>query len=508
MNTIQKNIFVVGPEATGDSFFGRDSEVRTIEAVFSSVAAFHLVGPTRIGKSSLIRRVFDKNSNYPNRLCVLMNMGPCTSAYSFWKTLAKKINRELYKVKLWGDAFENDFRDLMNISPSDEDWFTDFILLLECILSTIKEHNYRLVLSIDEFDHVDVVFGQDSHYFQALRSLFSSPEFATSGVLISRKRLHLLEAKCPDISTFHGVFNEVTLRAFNDDDMGQFYSALKIYGIELSPGGKEKLENYTGRMPYLCNMIANRIVTNLSNCTLIEDREVVAIFKDCLPKIDEHYEDLIVHLEYDNYMKTVCCLTTTSRFPACITNRDIDTMRTMGVLILDNQGDGDNYYAYSKDFMTYLRLRPLKLPLLETMTESEKKLKAIINEEYPELDEITYDELLADSTNQIITELNRQYQELRLNSGRIKRYCEDLLLHKEHPTILDVLTLSEVVRVILESWFTRFHTYFSGDESWKSKLDFIVDIRNPMAHAAVEYIRQRDLAVYMQYCDEIIHLEY
>lgn len=508
MNTIQENIFVVGPEATGDSFFGRDSDVRTIETIFSSVAAFHLVGPTRIGKSSLIRRVFDKNSGYPNRICVLINMGPCMSAYSFWKMLAKKIDWELHKANLWDDDFENDFSDLMNISSSDVEWFTDFILLFECILNNIKEHSYRLVLSIDEFDHVDVVFGQDSHYFQALRSIFSSPEYATSGVLISRKRLHLLEAKCPDISTFHGVFNEVTLCAFNDDDMSQFYSALEIYDIKLSSGGKKKLENYTGRMPFLCNLFANRIVSNLGNGASVGDKEVVEIFKDRLLKINEHYDDLIIRLEYDNYLETVFYLSITSKFPAYITKRDIDTMKTMGVLLIENKGGLDYYYAYSKDFMTYFKLRPLKLPAWDTMTQSEKKLKAIFKNEYPKLDKVTYDELLADSTNLIIAELNSQYPELKLNSGKIKRYCEDLATHKEHPTILDVLTLSEVVKVILNSWSTRFHKYFSGDESWKPKLTFIMDLRNPMAHAAVEYISQEDLAVCLKYCDELIHMKY
>lgn len=508
MNTIQENIFVVGPEATGGSFFGRDSAVKTIETIFSSVAAFHLVGPTRIGKSSLIRRVFDKNSGYPNRLCVLMNMGLCASAFSFWKTLAEKVNQELNKANLWDDDFENDFSDLMNISSSDEDWFTDFFLLLECILKNIKEHSYRLVLSIDEFDHVDVVFGEDSHYFQALRSLFSSPEYATSGVIISRKRLHLLEAKCPDISTFHGVFDEITLLAFNDDDMSQFYSALEVYEIKLSSGGKRKLEHYTGRMPYLCSMFANRMVINMGENTSVGDKEVVAIFKDRLPKINEHYQDLIDRLEYDNHLETIFYLSSTSKFPAYITKRDIDTMKTMGVLMSESKGDSEQYYAYSKDFMTYFRLQPLKLPAWETMTLSERRIKAIFKKEFPRLDKIIYDDLLADSSNEIIPSLNSEYPDLKLNSGKIKRYCEDLAAHKEHPTILDVMTLSDVVKVMLDSWATRFHKYFAGDESWKPKLKFIMDLRNPMAHAAIEYIDQEDLAVCMKYCDEIIHMKY
>lgn len=124
------------------------------------------------------------------------------------------------------------------------------------------------------------------------------------------------------------------------------------------------------------------------------------------------------------------------------------------------------------------------------------------------MDEVTYDDLVADAANTIVPRLNSEYPGLSLNSGKIKRYCEDLAAHKEHPTILDVLTLSEVVKVMLDSWATRFHKYFAGDESWKPKLKFIMELRNPMAHAAIEYIDKEDLAVCMKYCDEIIHMKY
>ena len=265
-------------------------------------------------------------------------------------------------------------------------------------------------------------------------------------------------------------------------------------------------------MPYICCMFADRMVANeftqSEGRTSIGDKEITAVFKECLPQIDRHYENLVDRLEHDNHLETVFYLSVSSKFPSYVTSRDIENLTTMGVLIPEIKNDSVKYYAYSKDFMTYFKLRPLKLPSWDTMTQSEKKLKAIFKKEYPKLDEVTYDELLDDSTNQIITGLNSEYPELKLNSGKIKRYCEDLAAHKEHPTILDVLTLSEVVKIILDTWSARFHKYFSGDESWKPKLSFIMELRNPMAHAAVEYINQEDLAVCMKYCDEIIHMKY
>lgn len=512
MNPPQKNIFVVGPEAAGDSFFGREGMIRDLSAIFTSSAAYHLVGPTRIGKSSLAMKVLAMNSGYPNRLCVFINMGPCKSAFSFWSLLSKMICRELKKAGLWDEDFEFEFSDLAVIQAESNDWFNDYLLPLQEILKHIAERDYRLVLVIDEFDHVDVLFGDNSYYYQGLRSIFSSALYATSGVIISRRRLQLLEAVCPNISTFHGVFDEITLLPFDDKDMEAFYAALGMYNIKLSSGGKKKLENYTGRMPYLCCMFANRMVAQLtesdSECTNIGDKEVCSIFKSLQPQIDEHYEDLVQRLEYDNHLEIIFYLSAFSQLPRYVTKRDIENLTAMGTLIPEAYNNSVRYYTYSKDFMTWFKLKPLKLPAWETMTLSEKKIKAIFKKEFPELDTITYDDLLTDVSNARISNLNSKYPELNLNSGKIKRFCEDLAAHKDHPTILDVLTLSEVVKVILDSWNTRFHKYFAGDESWKPKLKFIMELRNPMAHAAMEYIDQEDLAVCMQYCDEIIRMKY
>lgn len=439
-------------------------------------------------------------------------MGECKDAFDFWKTLAYRIEEQIDEKELSNKKFERYYSQLRSVSSSTTDWFTDFRLPFLNILKQIKKIEYRLVLAIDEFDSVDKVFGQSSHYFQVLRSIYSSPDYVTSGVIISRKRLHILEAKCTDISTFHGVFLEKTLLAFSDKDMEEYYESLEVYDIKLSSGGKKKLENYTGKMPYLCCMFAERMVANVIANTVesnsVGDREVRTIFRECLPQIERHYEDLVDRLKYDNQLETVFYLSVASKLPNNITSRDIENLITMGVLIPEVKNDSVMYYAYSKDFMTYFRLRPLKLPAWETMTQSEKKIKAIFKKEFPRLDEVTYDDLVADAANTIVPRLNSEYPGLSLNSGKIKRYCEDLAAHKEHPTILDVLTLSEVVKVMLDSWATRFHKYFAGDESWKPKLKFIMELRNPMAHAAIEYIDKEDLAVCMKYCDEIIHMKY
>lgn len=512
MNTLQENIYPVGPQASGGSFWGRFDDIADVGTIFSSVSSIHLVGPTRFGKSSLVGKVFEKNKDYPHRLCVQISMAECEDAFAFWSTLSYELYEQLHIKELWNADLERYYNKIDSIVSSDSHWFMHFKLSLQSVFNQIRASGFRLVLSIDEFDAVINVFGDNPHYFMLLRSIYSEPKFATSGVIISRRRLQLLEAECQNLSTYHGVFREKTLHAFNDDDMADFYESLELYGIKLSSGGRKKLERYTGRIPYLCCMFAERMVMTLSSnrpdTVSIGDSEINGIFKECLPQVEQYYDDLVKRLEYDNHLEIICYLSLTSRFPSSISNRDIENLKAMGVIISEDKDGVAKYFAYSKDFMTSFRLRPLKLPVWETMTQSEKRIKALIKREYPELDTVTYDDLIADTGNGIIKDLNTKYSELNLNSGKIKHYCEDLSSHKEHPTILDVLTLSETVSIILSAWEKRFHKYFLGDDSWKIKLEYIKDLRNPVAHAAIDYISPDELSVCMQYCSDILHLKY
>ena len=185
MNTLSENIFVVGPQVSGKSFFGRLDEIRDIEmSIFYGVGAVHLVGPTRIGKSSIITRVFEKNANFPNRICIQMSMGECSNAKDFWETMANELKERIYEANIWNKDIERYFNEINNSVNSDSpNWFPRFRNPLKSVLKKLKDIGYRLVLSIDEFDSVDRIFGQESHYFQVLRSIYYEPSCVTTSIL-------------------------------------------------------------------------------------------------------------------------------------------------------------------------------------------------------------------------------------------------------------------------------------------------------------------------------------
>ena len=450
MIATDRNIFVVGPKATGDSFFGRKRQINDLRSIFGGVDALHLIAPTKAGKSSLAKMVLKKNESISNHIRVELSMGSYRNATHFWSTMYKKIRRSIMEAKLLDASFSDCFEEINGADQQSPYWFETITEPLLAILEHLGECNYRLVLIIDEFDDVARVFEGQSYYFQTLREIFYEPGYHTSGVIISRRTLKVLEAKCPDISTFHGVFRRVPLQAFDDADMCEYYAALERYSISLTEDAKARLVYYTGRMPYLCCMLAQRMVSHRSEFLEFDAAAIDTVFQACLPQIDEYYDDLIRYMEADNQLELLYYLSIDSALPKELVDRERKNMEVMGVLSYDETAHGREYYAFSRDFMTYFRLKPLDLPEWEMMTACEKKIKQIFGAVYPELAATTYQDLLDEGVDTIKARINGKYPGIDLKWNQIMVYCKDLSAHKKHPTVLDVLTLAQVIDRILK----------------------------------------------------------
>lgn len=504
-----KNNFIVGPVASGESFWGRRKEIQDLtDSLYHGVGAIHLVGPTRIGKSSLINRVIEDNSEVPGFCTVMINMGECALAYDFWRILTNEIQEVVRDSDLWDDRFGRYFEDIVSqCSVEDSNWFLYCKMSLGKILRHIGKKGHRLVLIIDEFDSATRVFQNKSHYFQFLRSIYSDAKYVTSGVIISRKRLQLLESDCADISTFHGVFRELTLHSFSDSDMEEYYELLQRYGIKLSEDARDRLVYFTGKMPYLCSMFGERMVFHMKEISEYTEENIQSVFRECLPQINQYYDDLVKRLEKDNHIEIVFYCSIGSRVPRT-TERAIENMVAMGILCQEEDlTENKRYYAYCHDFMTYIQTLPLKLETWPIMMESERKLKRIFGLEYPILDQTRYQEFTGSNRDEVRRSVNSSCQDIYIKWGKVESYAKDLANHKDNPSILDVLTLSDIVQYMKRGWNQHFSRYFGGDSEWKRKLETIAETRKPMAHAHELFIDEKDLSVCMKYCKEIVDMK-
>lgn len=500
---MEKNIFVVGPEAHGESFFGRKKWVAELSnSLFAGTASISLVGATRIGKSSLVKRVFEQNQA-DNYLKLYLNISEYGTAFAFWSAFWEGIRGELEEHGVMDGYLLRQYARLDGLRQ-DGEWYTPMNSCIKRILAHIRELDCRMVLAVDEFDGVANVFGNQTHYYQLLRTICSDGHL--NSILLSRRNLYMLEKNVEYLSTFHGVFDEQVLRGFQAADMEEFYAALARYGIILSKDRREMLEYYTGNIPYLCCMFAREMVAADAGEREVDEDEVKGIYRKNLNQINTYYDDLIDRLKADNHMETLLYISFGSMM-SLKNARKRDTMLSMGYLVREEKQGEFSYYAYTKDFMTYLSLKPLELPAWELLTASEKKIKQIFGKEYPELECVSYAALCAPDAERKKQEIDRKYPELQLNWDEILRYARTLSVHKSDPSVLDVLTLTHVIGVMLNNrvWSGRFLPYFKED-AWRSKLALVKKLRNPMAHSQEEFIKEQELSAFNQYCDEIVRL--
>ena len=502
---LHRNIFQYGSVVTGESFLGRRSEVDEISSLlFQGCASRSVVGPTRIGKTSIVTEALERNRNYPRHLSIFITMSNYQTAFDFWKALMDRFIAQVKQAGLWDEELEGDFAKYdTRFRPENTFWWAFLQTRLDNLTAAINSAEYRLILVIDEFDYAIALFGQESYYYQMLRSLCSEVGYSTSGILISRRRLTLFEASCKYISTFHGVFPEITVLPFSHEDMEAFYHTLARYGISVSEEGKCCLKDYTGYMPHLCSMFGYEMVRNRETTKEIGPEELYKIHRKYRPQIDRHYEDLKRYLEQDDYMDFAYSLSIGAKCPS-IAKREIENMEVMGILIANEEKS--EACVFSRDFMNYLQTRPLKLPIWESITGSEKKLKSIFKQVYPLLDQITYQQLCSLDKNRLKDEVKEKYGDLKLKWDTITKYCCSISVYKEQPTVLDSLTLPFVINAILDNWDKNFKKYF-GDDSWIGKLKSIRDFRNPVAHAMIDYIEEKERGICLKYCEEIMHLE-
>lgn len=501
------NIFKIGKEATGESFLGRRKELRYFEKILydnNKPGNISLVGHTLIGKSSLMQELVQLHCNTRDTITIFLCMAEYQNAFQFFNAFWSYLEMGLHRLQKWDDKFEGYFQILNRLDMQTNSWYNTVNLKIKAILEGIKQSSLKVVLIIDGFDDSPKVFN-DTSYFQFMRTIYSSAGFSVGGVLISRRRLDMIEHNANGISSFHGVFDEYILTGFDDDSMDEFYAALSQYNIFLDDPPKERLMYYCGRIPYLYCMFANHFVNDgMENIT---SESIDNVFFSNLPQINRYYNDLLHRIREDGQLDELTKILF-MRLPKTEHDRIFKTMEARGYLYHDTYMEEDTYYAFCRDFMVYLNLtlNPLDIPTWGLIMKCEKHLKNIFRLEYQHLDDFNYLNI-SENKNETIQQIDRLYPDLNLDMDKIYAYCRDLNAYKPNPTITDVLTLGFIINIILNYWDSKFYKYFNRNkEYWTHKLETISRLRKPLAHAYEDYVSDDALAECNSYCIEILNL--
>ncbi|WP_322175961.1 ATP-binding protein [Acutalibacter caecimuris] len=497
----KRNIFVVGPEATGDSFLGRKTEVEKLdEDIFLNEGTCHLVGVPRIGKSSLIKRVLSLHADDEDCLILKRNMGESNSAFQFWCSVWEGILSGLEEKGIPLTSFQPFLDQLQAIDGDDPKWYFRMNGPIKRLCCALGKNKLRLILVIDEFDAVLEVFGQDNCHYQLLRTLASEREHAVTCVVVSRKSLSLLESRASSLSTFHGVFPSQRILGFNHRDMEEVYNTLATYDIQLTDSASEQITYYTGNIPMLCCMLCKRMVDEYRGQPVDVDL-IDELWRDSRERVYTYYDDLISHLQKDGFLDE---LSSILFLKGKSVNKALkERMEDMGILRPLVSEDG--FYAYSQDFTTYLKLSKLNLPTWDLIIAVEERLKELMVSEYPQLMQDEFKNLSEEKCNKI-----NDITGLRLCWKTVSGNCRKLIAHKDEIFLIDGLGFGFVVDCILyeKNWKSRFSKRFpANDGDWYARLELMRKIRDPLAHSHGKYLSDSDLAQCNRYCEELIKLD-
>ena len=515
--------FALGQVATGDRFIGRKKECEALSIIFTSGASVHLIGATRIGKTSLVARVFQEHAKDEGVLPIWLSMSSCADAFSFWYEFGMSIVDAVEEAGLELKSVPRLKSEFNAIDAESRNWHMRIQVPLKKMLKELRSFSYRVVMAIDEFDAVYTVFGEGHEHYQLLRSLFSG-DFAINGVIISRRTLAVLEEKARVIaaSNFSNVFDTLRLVRFSEGDMALFYEKLGSCGIALSPEAKERFDYYTGGIPYLCCLLAYKL------SDLIDENEVSQVpssvvdeaRRACTFVAQNYYDDLVRKLEEDDHLEPLVYLAF-GEMKTLAYEHNRNNMIQMGYLNEDKVDDKTECYAYCRDFMQYLRRRKLNMPIRDLLDAGEKRLKRLFAKEYPQFEQVRYSDIvIGDNPDQSAEEAKtRKIHSLTRIPGlryswesKTELFLKDAAVYMENPSVLDTMTINYVMPQIYNwHWGDRFAKYFPNDpngEPWNVKLERLDGIRNPFAHAHGEYVPQEKVEECNHILEELINLPF
>ena len=495
------NIFQTGEVVSGESFIGRKKIVDKLKKAYidnpNSVAK-SIIGLTRIGKTSIVKKVFTEVEE--NTCYVYENLNEWNRYEHLWQDICYQIEEYLNKYNITSDRI-NECIDAVN---NRYNVWPVFLRSIKEIFRELARKNIKTILVLDEFDNASTIFCEQDNEsgvvstqrFELFRTIFSDGNFNVSALTISRRNLYTIEGATYQSSTFHGVLDSIYLLGFDDDDMEEYYEVFKKYNIELSEEDKESIEYYAGRSPYLLSILGHYIVEEHEDNN---DIDIDKIFKEKCKTINDYYKDCIKHLERDNDLIRIIPFIIGPNIG--VNKNDKDELMNLGYL----KEKGGKLIAISEHFRTFLSNNVMNIKIWDNIIELEKQMKLLLKKEF--INVVNHYEVGGDNIREL--ERNIFSQVDSINPGDIARYDNFITSNKKvfdvDSSYLDVISLTDTLKVIKECWDDVFSKYFDNDlyDSWKDKFNKCSLARNPVAHGHEEYLTELDKNEVDIYCKQI-----
>ncbi|HRR29503.1 MAG TPA: ATP-binding protein, partial [Victivallales bacterium] len=284
---------------TGERFVGRVNEIKEIHTrilgeLYGNLA---IVGLPRIGKSSL---VWNALIPLKEKLCQekhiisYISVSSGDSTVNFFKGLALSILEEIEFAEDLVDIYKR-LESIYNDIKSNQNDRFEFLNQVKKFFKFCKKSNLRTTFILDEFDYSEKIFSVAD--FQFLRELSTLPETKVCLITISRRTIQELEPENGAISNFYGVFSELRLQLFNENDLIAYWQRVEKKGLQISEEYKKELYFFVGSHPYWMDMVNYHIFNGVKKGIKSSIELLSEIGSELRKFLWDNYDDIIALMD-------------------------------------------------------------------------------------------------------------------------------------------------------------------------------------------------------------------
>lgn len=252
---MRQNPFTFGTMITEpDKFIGRRHELNLICTRLNGdqPQGSAIVGPRRIGKSSLLHYLYKPRVDeplQPNDKCRVIfwdvSEGDCYTPAQFRTQLLDKLHQlddASLDVSLLGRV-----RETLSRNPLDTSWAG--------LRDTLEALGWHPVVCLDEFEAL-LKRGFEDRFFSALRSWANAG--LISWVTASAQRLDVLADNKGMTSPFFNLLATIELGELTDEEVLELLERTNVDGMMMSAREQKQIQHWTGNNPYHLQIAAFR----------------------------------------------------------------------------------------------------------------------------------------------------------------------------------------------------------------------------------------------------------
>jgi hypothetical protein len=462
-----------GRIVTGAEFVGRQNELRSVRSrMFSSLAPVSIVGPPRIGKSSLAQHALDSyaTGESPAGLTfvpIWITVSGADSEQSLFRELALLVHEWLDDHEKSTDRLQAAHAALIAAVTWD-----DMCRCLKAYLRQVRRSGHQVVAVLDEFDAARNVFTRAAP-FEFLRTLAHEERFRVGLIITSRRSLGEIVVKSTaEMSTFPGIFGQsVTLGCFAAPDLAALIGRSPYTDARLHDALAAWLTTETGGHPFLSSALLSEVhegwaFNGLSSAEAL-DRDCRDAVAACGQLVVDYYDSMLELLREENRLGKLLEVL----FGPQETAGPLDAERMSREGIIKSSDDG--WAAFSESFGQYLLL------LEDTRTSddwrlwhrTETGLRAALTSALKSAYGDSWLVTLADSQPRLIGECQKR-------QDRDRAFGE----MTEDDSLLDYTYPGDLLKVMMLHW-QQVEPFFKRDKQyWHERIELMAKVRNPMAH--------------------------